>query len=77
MSRKQYSIEYMEKIYRGKYQMIISQDGAKTFVIEPELEEPDSTFKANYIDNVSADYGVEKRAYYIKKFLSLKNKKIN
>lgn len=77
MSRKQYSIEYMEKIYRGKYQMIISQDGAKTFVIEPELEEPDSTFKANYIDNVSADYGVEKRAYYIKKFLSKLLRKIN
>lgn len=41
------------------------------------LEEPDSTFKANYIDNVSADYGVEKRAYYIKKFLSKLLRKIN
>ncbi|HDU0748809.1 TPA: hypothetical protein REP73_002490, partial [Staphylococcus pseudintermedius] len=46
MQRKQYSIEYMGKIYRGEYQMIISQDGAKTFVIEPELEEIDSTFKS-------------------------------
>ncbi|HEN7857950.1 phosphopantetheine-binding protein [Streptococcus suis] len=70
MSRKQYGIEYMGRIYRGEYQMITSQDGAKAFVIEPELEEPDSTFKANYIDNVSEDYGVEKRAYYVKKFLS-------
>lgn len=77
MQRKQYSIEYMGKIYRGEYQMIISQDGAKTFVIEPELEEIDSTFKSNYINNVSTDYGVEKRGYYIKKFLTKLLREIN
>ncbi|HEO1201156.1 TPA: acyl carrier protein [Streptococcus agalactiae] len=71
MQRKQYSIDYMKRLYRGEYQIIISQDGTKTCVIEPELKELDSKlFKVNYIDNVNMDYGIDKRAYYIKKFLS-------
>lgn len=38
MQRKQYSIDYMKRLYRGEYQIIISQDGTKTCVIEPELK---------------------------------------
>lgn len=72
MQRKQYSIEYMERIYKGEYQVIISQEGKKVFVIEPELKEFEfsSEFKVNYIDNINVCYEVEKREYYIKKLLS-------
>ena len=37
MQRKQYSIEYMKRNYRGKYQTTILQDDIKMLLIEPEL----------------------------------------
>lgn len=70
MQRKQYSIEYMKRNYRGKYQTTILQDDIKMLLIEPELEELESKFNVNYINNINPDFGVKKREYYIKKFLS-------
>lgn len=81
MQRKQYSIECVKRLYRGQYQLITSQNDIRTCVIEPDLEEIDSEFVVNYIDNVNTNYGVDKRTYYIKKLLSellyqIKTKKI-
>ncbi|MGL5440732.1 MAG: acyl carrier protein [Filifactoraceae bacterium] len=77
MKSKQYSIEYMKRTYRGKYQTTILKDDIKTLIVEPELEEPKSEVKVNYIDDINVDYGVKKREYYIKKFLSELLYKIN